>query len=87
MTTTSLCFRFTEFSSTLNFVPLWALDSRTASTATWEQVTIPRQLVPDGVTAENPAFDLTPARLIDALLTEPGAFDADALGVAAALRG
>jgi methylthioribose-1-phosphate isomerase len=45
------------------------------------------QLVPDGVSAENPAFDLTPARLIDALLTEHGAFDADAHGVAAALRG
>jgi methylthioribose-1-phosphate isomerase len=39
------------------------------------------------VSAENPAFDLTPARLIDALLTEHGAFDADAHGVAAALRG
>ena len=30
------------------------------------------RLVPDGVTALNPAFDVTPARLVDALITEHG---------------
>ncbi|MFZ4758403.1 MAG: S-methyl-5-thioribose-1-phosphate isomerase [Burkholderiaceae bacterium] len=33
------------------------------------------QLVPDGVSALNPAFDVTPARLVDALITELGVLD------------
>ena len=39
------------------------------------------QLVPDGSTAANPAFDVTPARLVSGLMTEFGvvAADADAL--------
>ncbi len=44
------------------------------------------RVVPDGVAAFNPAFDVTPARLVDALLTEHGAVAADADGVARALR-
>jgi methylthioribose-1-phosphate isomerase len=30
------------------------------------------QLVPDGTAAANPAFDVTPARLVTALITERG---------------
>jgi methylthioribose-1-phosphate isomerase len=44
------------------------------------------RVVPDGVPAFNPAFDVTPARLVDALLTEHGAVAADAAGVARVLR-
>ncbi|MFO0458187.1 MAG: S-methyl-5-thioribose-1-phosphate isomerase [Burkholderiales bacterium] len=44
------------------------------------------RLVPDGVAAFNPAFDVTPARLVDALVTEHGVVSADAAGVARALR-
>jgi methylthioribose-1-phosphate isomerase len=44
------------------------------------------RLVPDGVPAFNPAFDVTPARLVDVLLTEHGAVAADAGGIARALR-
>ena len=44
------------------------------------------RLVPQGVAAFNPAFDVTPARLVDALLTEQGWFEASAQGVAAVLR-
>jgi methylthioribose-1-phosphate isomerase len=43
------------------------------------------RVVPEGVAAFNPAFDVTPARLVDALLTEHGAVAADAEGVARAL--
>ncbi len=32
------------------------------------------QIAPDGVTAANPAFDVTPARYITAIITEKGAF-------------
>jgi methylthioribose-1-phosphate isomerase len=32
------------------------------------------QIAPDGVTAANPAFDVTPARYITAIITEVGAF-------------
>jgi methylthioribose-1-phosphate isomerase len=32
------------------------------------------QIAPDGVTAANPAFDVTPARYITAIITEQGAF-------------
>jgi methylthioribose-1-phosphate isomerase len=31
-----------------------------------------RQIVPDGVEVENPAFDVTPARLVTAIITERG---------------
>ena len=31
-------------------------------------------LVPDGVAVRHPAFDVTPARLVDAVYTERGAF-------------
>jgi methylthioribose-1-phosphate isomerase len=41
------------------------------------------QLSPDGVAAANPAFDVTPARLVSALITEHGVVAASA----AALRG
>jgi methylthioribose-1-phosphate isomerase len=34
-----------------------------------------RRLTPAGVAAYNPAFDVTPARLIEAIVTEKGAFD------------
>jgi methylthioribose-1-phosphate isomerase len=43
------------------------------------------QLVPDGVVGFNPAFDVTPARLVDALLTEHGMVAASEAGVAAVL--
>jgi methylthioribose-1-phosphate isomerase len=43
------------------------------------------QLVPDGSPAFNPAFDVTPARLVRALVTEHGAVPASADGVAQAL--
>jgi methylthioribose-1-phosphate isomerase len=43
------------------------------------------QLVPDGVAGFNPAFDLTPARLVDGLLTEHGMVAASVAGVAAVL--
>jgi methylthioribose-1-phosphate isomerase len=36
------------------------------------------QLVPDGSAAANPAFDVTPARLVDALITERGVVAANA---------
>jgi len=41
------------------------------------------QLVPDGVPAFNPAFDVTPARLVDALITERGAIPAREQALAA----
>ena len=43
------------------------------------------QLVPDGVTGFNPAFDVTPARLVDALLTEHGMVAASLAGIEAVL--
>ena len=43
------------------------------------------QLTPDGVTALNPAFDVTPARLVTALVTEHGCIDASAEAIAALL--
>ena len=43
------------------------------------------QLTPDGVVALNPAFDVTPARLVTALVTEHGCVDARAPAVAALL--
>jgi methylthioribose-1-phosphate isomerase len=35
------------------------------------------QLVPDGTPAANPAFDVTPARLVTGLITERGLVAAD----------
>jgi methylthioribose-1-phosphate isomerase len=43
-------------------------------------------LVPSGTAAANPAFDVTPARLVDALITERGVVRASAQGFEAALR-
>jgi methylthioribose-1-phosphate isomerase len=43
------------------------------------------QLVQDGVAGFNPAFDVTPARLVDGLLTEHGMVAASVAGVAAVL--
>jgi len=42
------------------------------------------QLVPDGSAALNPAFDVTPARLVTGLITEVGVLAADAAALAAA---
>ncbi len=44
------------------------------------------RVVPEGVPGFNPAFDVTPARLVDALVTEHGPVPADADGIARALR-
>jgi methylthioribose-1-phosphate isomerase len=40
------------------------------------------QVVPDGSPAANPAFDVTPARLVGALITERGVVPATAAGIA-----
>ncbi|MGI4977045.1 MAG: S-methyl-5-thioribose-1-phosphate isomerase [Janthinobacterium lividum] len=40
------------------------------------------QVTPDGSAAANPAFDVTPARLVSGLITERGRCDADAEGLA-----
>ncbi|MCZ7560991.1 MAG: S-methyl-5-thioribose-1-phosphate isomerase [Burkholderiaceae bacterium] len=45
------------------------------------------RIVPEGSPVANPAFDITPARLVTALLTEHGVFEASAAGVRAALAG
>ena len=39
------------------------------------------QVVPDGSPALNPAFDITPARLVSALITERGTCDASVPGL------
>jgi methylthioribose-1-phosphate isomerase len=39
------------------------------------------QLVPDGAAAANPAFDVTPARLVTALITELGVVEASVAGL------
>lgn len=44
------------------------------------------QLAPDGTPAINPAFDVTPARLVDALITERGVVPATAGAIAALTR-
>lgn len=41
------------------------------------------QVTPDGTRAANPAFDVTPARLVSGLITERGLCDASAAGLAA----
>ena len=43
------------------------------------------QVVPDGSPVANPAFDVTPARLVSALVTEHGVFEASTEGVGRAL--
>ena len=43
------------------------------------------QVVPDGSPVGNPGFDVTPARLVSALITEAGVVDASPQGVAFAL--
>ena len=45
------------------------------------------QITPDGSAALNPAFDVTPARLVTALVTEKGHVAATADGIRAALAG
>jgi len=40
------------------------------------------QVTPDGTNAANPAFDITPARLVTGLITERGCCDASASGLA-----
>ena len=44
------------------------------------------QLAPDGTPALNPAFDVTPARLVDALITERGVVPATAEAIATLTR-
>ena len=45
------------------------------------------QLTPDGVAAHNPAFDVTPARLVTALVTERGPCGASQAAIAALMAG
>jgi len=45
------------------------------------------QLVPDGSAALNPAFDVTPARLVSGLITERGVFAADEAALRTAASG
>ena len=45
------------------------------------------QTVPDGSQAANPAFDVTPARLVTGLITERGRCDATTDGLAALFPG
>ena len=56
----------------------------TGRTAAGEVVEV--GLVPPGTAAANPAFDVTPARLVDALITERGVVHASPQGFEAALR-
>ncbi|HMM86002.1 S-methyl-5-thioribose-1-phosphate isomerase [Azohydromonas sp.] len=49
-------------------------------------VVVEVQLAPDGTSALNPAFDVTPARLVDALITERGVVPATAEAIAALTR-
>ena len=49
---------------------------------THDGATIEVQLVPDGTPASNPAFDVTPARLVSALITERGVVPATPAGIA-----
>ena len=53
------------------------ITGRTATGAV-ETVTI----APEGAAASNPAFDVTPARLVSALITERGVCEASAEGLA-----
>jgi methylthioribose-1-phosphate isomerase len=49
---------------------------------TRDGATVEVQVVPDGTGAANPAFDVTPARLVSALITERGVVPATADGIA-----
>ena len=52
-----------------------------------ETQTIQRvRIVPEGVQAANPAFDVTPARLVSGLITECGVIPAEADSIAAIMR-
>jgi methylthioribose-1-phosphate isomerase len=51
----------------------------TGRTETGEMTTV--QIVPDGSPAANPAFDVTPARLVTALVTERGTCEASEAGL------
>jgi len=67
-------------------IPIEARDPRELThlrgcTAGGEVVEV--RLVPEGTAAANPAFDVTPARLVDALITERGVVPADAAAIAA----
>jgi methylthioribose-1-phosphate isomerase len=48
--------------------------------------TVEVQLVPDGTRAANPAFDVTPARLVSAIVTERGVAPATREGIAALME-
>ncbi len=52
-----------------------------------EGVVVEVQVVPDGVSASNPAFDVTPARLVTKLVTEFGVIDANEQAIAAVFVG
>jgi methylthioribose-1-phosphate isomerase len=70
-------------------IPIEARDPREVTHVTGRAAdgrVVEVRVVPDGVAAFNPAFDVTPAHLVDALVTEHGAVAADATGVARALR-
>jgi methylthioribose-1-phosphate isomerase len=45
------------------------------------------QLTPDGSAAANPAFDVTPARLVTGLITERGLVPAEAAALRALVPG
>jgi len=49
-------------------------------TASGEVVTV--EIVPEGAKGGNPAFDVTPARLVTGLITERGVCDASKSGLA-----
>jgi methylthioribose-1-phosphate isomerase len=49
-------------------------------TATGEVVVV--EIVPEGAHAGNPAFDVTPSRLVTGLITERGVCDASKAGLA-----
>jgi methylthioribose-1-phosphate isomerase len=55
------------------------LSHMTGRTETGELATV--QILPEGSTGANPAFDVTPARLVTALITERGVCDASEAGL------
>ncbi len=67
-------------------IPIEERDAREVthlSGRTHDGMTVELQVVPDGTGAVNPAFDVTPARLVSALITEHGIVPASAEGIAA----
>jgi methylthioribose-1-phosphate isomerase len=54
---------------------------------TRDGATVDVQLVPDGTRVANPAFDVTPARLVGALITERGVVPATREGIAGLFEG